>query len=120
MPWPRLADDAPGHVKHADDAAADRAMYMAERFSEMNARAYKDAYTLVGQLMAATLEAQGNALTAIANRAIGQEETIAGLQEQVTELLKSRTTSQGDELMGKVIDAALTNAGKPGGKNGTA
>jgi len=108
VPWPRLADQ--GQARDPADAMADRALYLAERIAEMQARAWRDAYATVGHLMQSVLEAQTATMNALANRAATQEEIISTQNEEIR--VAARQVHQGDldGMVGKVLDLAAANA----------
>lgn len=103
--WPRMAEAA----RDPQDAMADRALYLAERFAEMNARAWREAYATVGALMATTIEAQAAALAALGNRTVNQEELLDRQNAQLAEAHKAVQQGELDQTLGKVLDLALAS-----------
>lgn len=116
LPWPKVGD-APG-ARDPLDAMADRSLYLAERFAEMNARAWREAYATVGTLMQNTLEAQAAAMNALANRVANQEETLERQGQQIRETAASIQQGDLDGLVGKVLDLAAAQANKKPAPNG--
>lgn len=118
LPWPKMGSETQV-LRDPQEAIADRTMYMVERMTELVAKAHRDAYSIVGTLMQGTIEAQGNALAALANRSITQEQIIEQLQASNLELAKGQNQSGADKIMSQVLDMAGANStqGKP---NGTA
>lgn len=115
-PWPVKFGADLAERRDPAEAAADRALYLAERFAELNAKAYANAYTQVGGLMQGVLEAYNGALVALSNRVIAIEETLTDSQSAAIETAKASAERGTDELMKTVIEHAFTGKDKPNGK----
>lgn len=108
LPWPNMSDPAAIVGESAND---DRVLYLVERMAELNARAYRDAYTQANALMSETLGAMQSALNALSNRAQAQEELIEELMRQRAEQGPG-TPSEADKLVGSVLDLAVKQGSK--------
>lgn len=106
-PWPvKFGVDA-AERRDPAEAAADRALYLAERFAELNAKAYRDAYTQNGEFIRGVLEAYNGALVALSNRLITVEETLSESQVTLQSVLAAKADTETDNLMAKVIGSAI-------------
>lgn len=105
LPWPNMVDVSDFYAPPASGAADDKALYLAERTSELLARAYRDAYSQAGALMGETLGAMQSAVNALSNRLGVQEELIETLLRQRAENATS-APSEADKLVGQVLELA--------------
>lgn len=106
VPWPRIGGEI---VRDPQDAMADRALYLAERIGDMQARAWRDAYATVGKLMQDVLTAQAATMNALANRTSMQEDIIAEQNEEIRAAARQQQHSELDGMVGKVLDLAQAN-----------
>lgn len=118
-PWPSKFGVDAAERRDPAEAAADRALYLAERFAELNAKAYRDAYTQNGEFIRGVLEAYNGALVALSNRLITVEETLGESQAAMQSALSAKAESETDNLMAKVINTAIDNRAGNNGAKGT-
>jgi hypothetical protein len=107
--WPRIAgkDKDAANLQSSEDAAADRALYLAERFAEQLAKAYDTAYKNVTALVGGAINALSDANTSLVNRMTLLEETVASAQQDAVLRSQQATQHQSDELAFRVIGRAI-------------
>lgn len=112
--WPREpAAVVPG--RDPFEASADRALYLAERFAELNAKAYRDAYQQVNSLMGTALDGYAAVVSALANRIISLEDSMQVQQVRTMEAQAQQTAASSDAMVLQVLEAAKDLAKADGG-----